>query len=128
MALILDTSPLYASLDRSDADHAACRRLIEETDEPLLIPAPVLAEVDYWVHVRLHPGVFVALLDDIIDGAYRVEDYFLTDVYGLLRQIVIAIRSRVTGHLLGVWPNSVHFLSLMAGVQAADSRPHYTLP
>ena len=74
MALILDTGPLYASLDRSDADHAACRRLIEEADEPLLIPAPVLVEVDYWVHVRLHPGVFAALLDDIILGAYRVED------------------------------------------------------
>ena len=74
MALILDTGPLYASLDRNDADHVACRHLIEEADEPLVIPAPVLVEVDYWVHVRLHPGVFVALLDDIIDGAYRVEE------------------------------------------------------
>ena len=74
MALVLDTGPLYASLDRSDADHAACRQLIEQADEPLVIPAPVLVEVDYWVHVRLHPGVFVALLDDIIDGAYRVEE------------------------------------------------------
>jgi hypothetical protein len=33
-----------------------------------------LVEVDYWVHVRLHPGVLVALLDDIIAGAYSVED------------------------------------------------------
>ncbi len=74
MALILDTGPLYAFLDRSDADHAACRRLIEEADEPLVIPAPVLVEVDYWVHVRLHPGVFVALIDDILSGAYRVEE------------------------------------------------------
>jgi hypothetical protein len=31
VALILDTGPLYASLDRSDADHPACRQLIEET-------------------------------------------------------------------------------------------------
>ena len=74
MALILDTGPLYASLDRSDADHAACRRLIETADEPLVIPAPVLVEVDYWIHARLHPGVLVALLDDITTGAYRVED------------------------------------------------------
>lgn len=74
MALILDTGPLYASLDRSDADHAVCRKLIEEADEPLVIPAPVLVEVDYWIHVRLHPGVLVALLDDIISGAYRVEE------------------------------------------------------
>jgi len=74
VALILDTGPLYASLDRRDADHAACRRLIEEADETLVIPAPVLVEVDYWIHIRLHPGVLVALLDDIEAGAYRVED------------------------------------------------------
>lgn len=74
MALILDTGPLYAAIDRSDADHEACRRLIEDADEPLVVPAPVLVEVDYWIHQRLHPGVLVALLDDIVDGAYRVED------------------------------------------------------
>ncbi len=73
MALILDTGPLYASLDRRDADHIACRRLIETVDEPLVIPAPVLVEVDYWVHARLQAGVFLALLDDIVAGAYRVE-------------------------------------------------------
>lgn len=33
MALILDTGPLYASLDRSDADHASCRSLIETVAE-----------------------------------------------------------------------------------------------
>jgi hypothetical protein len=86
MALILDTGPLYASLDRSDADHAACRRLIEEADEPLVIPVPVLVEVDYWVHVRLHPGVFVALLDDIISGAYRVEE-LQTEDYRRIREL-----------------------------------------
>ena len=71
MALILDTGPLFASLDRNDDDHKACRRLIEEANEALLIPSPVLVEVDYWIHARLHPGVLVALLDDIHAGAYR---------------------------------------------------------
>jgi len=73
VALILDTGPLYASLDRSDADHAACRRLIETIDEPLLIPAPFLVEVDYWIHTRLHAGVLVALLDDSLPGAARAR-------------------------------------------------------
>ena len=86
MALILDTGPLYASLDRNDADHAACRRLIEEADEPLVIPAPVLVEVDYWVHVRMHPGVFVALLDDIVSGAYSVEELRPED-YQRIREV-----------------------------------------
>lgn len=72
MALILDTGPLYASLDRDDAE--------------LLVPAPVLVEVDYWIHARLHPGVLVALLEDIIVGAYRVEELRPED-YERVRQV-----------------------------------------
>ena len=30
--------------------------LIETADEPLVIPSPVLVEVDYWIQRRLHPG------------------------------------------------------------------------
>ena len=86
MALILDTGPLYASLDRDDADHAACRRLIEESVEQLVIPAPVMVEVDYWVHSRLHPGVFVALLEDIFVGAYRIEELASGD-YRRIREV-----------------------------------------
>ena len=86
MALILDTGPLYAALDRSDADHAACRRLLEEADEPLIVPAPVLVEVDYWIHVRLHPGVLVALMDDIVAGAFRVEELCAAD-YPRIREL-----------------------------------------
>ncbi|MDQ3938850.1 MAG: PIN domain-containing protein [Chloroflexota bacterium] len=84
--MILDTGPLYASLDRSDTDHAACRALIEGAEEPLVIPAPVLVEVDYWIHRRLHPGVLVALLADIQSGAYVVEDLAPPD-YGRVREL-----------------------------------------
>jgi predicted nucleic acid-binding protein len=38
VALILDTGPLYASLDRKDADHASSRARIEHADEPLVVP------------------------------------------------------------------------------------------
>lgn len=86
MALILDTGPLYASLDRSDNDHAPCRRLIETSDEQLIIPAPVLVELDYWIHARLHAGVLVALLDDIVSGAYAVEELLLED-YRRIREL-----------------------------------------
>lgn len=79
MALILDTGPLFAALDRSDADHAACRTLIETTPEPLVVPAPVLVEVEYLIHARLHVGVWLALLDDVRDGAFRVEALTATD-------------------------------------------------
>ena len=74
MALVLDGGPLYASIDRRDAKHGPCRRLIETSQEQLVIPAPVLVEVDYFVHMRMHAGVYLALLDDIVAGAYRVEE------------------------------------------------------
>lgn len=79
MALILDTGPLYASLDRSDDDHLRCRSLIEATSEPIVIPAPVLVEVDDLIHRSLHPGVLVALLRDIESGAYDVEPVMPVD-------------------------------------------------
>jgi hypothetical protein len=64
VALILDTGPLYATLDRDDAAYRSCRKLVEDATEPLVIPALVLVEVDYRIHQRLHPGILVALLDD----------------------------------------------------------------
>ena len=86
MALILDTGPLLAALDRRDADHAACRRLIESATEPLVIPSPVLVEIDYWIHQRMHPGVLGALLDDVAAGAYAIED-LVADDYRRVRQL-----------------------------------------
>lgn len=86
MALILDTGPLYAALDRHDADHAACRQLLEETQEPLVIPAPVLVEIDYLIHRSLSPGILVALLADIEDGAFDVAELVAAD-YSRIREL-----------------------------------------
>jgi predicted nucleic acid-binding protein len=74
VTLVLDTGPVYASLDRRDANHQRCRLLIEAADEPLAVPAPVLPEVDYFVAERLGVGAMLALLADVEHGAYVVED------------------------------------------------------
>jgi predicted nucleic acid-binding protein len=86
VALIVDTGPLLAALDRRDAQHARCRALFESTDESLVIPAPVLVELDYLVQQHLHPGNFVSLLADIEAGAYVVEDVALAD-YRRIREL-----------------------------------------
>ena len=86
MALVLDTGPLYAALDRGDAHHRECRRLIEAAVEPLVVPAPVLVEVDYWVRKWLQLGVWLVLLDDIDNGAFVVED-LVPDDYRRVRQV-----------------------------------------
>lgn len=74
MALVLDTGPIYASLDVDDGHHTACLELITGSHETLVIPAPVLPEVDYWCRRRLRSEAFVDVLDDIGRGSYSVED------------------------------------------------------
>jgi predicted nucleic acid-binding protein len=86
MALILDTGPLYALLDQRDAAHTRCRRLIEGSREPIVIPAPVLPEVDYFVSRYLGPGILAGLLADIIRGAYRIEN-LLPEDYPRIREL-----------------------------------------
>jgi predicted nucleic acid-binding protein len=87
VALILDTGPLYASLDRRDRDHARCRRLIEECTEPLLVPGPVLPELDYLVSARMGPAPMLAFLRDVEASAYRIAD-LVPDDYTRVREVI----------------------------------------
>ncbi|MCY7417839.1 MAG: PIN domain-containing protein [Chloroflexi bacterium] len=79
MALILDTGPLYASMDRADPDHFACRELLESAREPLIVPTPVLVEVEWLATKRLGPLAFESVLLSIADGGLVVRDLDLAD-------------------------------------------------
>jgi hypothetical protein len=74
VALVLDTSALLAALDAADPDHGPCAKLIAEAREDLIVPTLVLAELDYWCHERLALDVWLAFLEDVLDGAYSVVD------------------------------------------------------
>lgn len=78
--LILDTSVLLAALDVDERAHDACRSLLEEADEPLVIPSPVLPEVGYWAEERLGVDAMILVLDDVRRGAYLIEETSLDDV------------------------------------------------
>jgi predicted nucleic acid-binding protein len=80
VALLIDTGPLLAALDAADPDHASCAPLLTEATEDLVIPALVLAELDYWIHRRLDDAVWLAFLDDLLAGAYRPEPPSLEDL------------------------------------------------
>jgi hypothetical protein len=79
VALILDTGVLYAAMDRSDRAHHDCRALVEDAYEPLVLPSPILPEMDYLVARHLGPGAMVALISDIEGGAFHVEDLVVED-------------------------------------------------
>lgn len=70
MALVLDTGVIYAALDDNDRDHEPCADLVSGFDEPLIVPEPVLVEVDYWLRKNATIDVWVAFVEDIEAGAY----------------------------------------------------------
>jgi predicted nucleic acid-binding protein len=74
VALVLDSSAVLAALDAADPDHGPCARLIADSREDLIVPTLALAEVDYWCGERLTLDVWLAFLEDVLGGAYRVED------------------------------------------------------
>lgn len=80
MALILDTGPVLALLDADDPDHAPCVELVESINEVLVVVAPTLVEVDYWVRKRLTPRVWEIFTEDIERGAYRLENLTPADI------------------------------------------------
>jgi len=73
VALVCDTGPLLAALDAADPDHERCARLLTDAVEDLIVPALVLAELDYWCSRRLGSDAWLVFLDDVLAGVYRVE-------------------------------------------------------
>ena len=72
--LVVDTGPLLATADRSDAHHRQCRELLETDAGPLVTTALVIAEACYLLDRQLGPPAEAALLASIVDGMLRVHD------------------------------------------------------
>ena len=72
MALVLDTGPIVALLDAADPEHERCVRMVERSREDLVVPAPVLVEVDYWLLKLYGSEPWETFVEDIARGAYRL--------------------------------------------------------
>ena len=68
---IVDSSALYASLDRSDAANARCIEVLSRRDISFVLPTLVIAEVAYFAGTRLGARAEVALLRGL--GALEIE-------------------------------------------------------
>ena len=80
MAVLVDTSALFAFADAASTDHAAMRDFVTQSDETLLVPVTVLPEADYLVTTRLGGQVARAMLRSILDGELRVENLTRADL------------------------------------------------
>ena len=71
--IVLDTSFLYALLDRRDARHREAARWYRHADEDLATTPLVLAEVDYMAGAHAGTAARAAFRRDLAAGAYAIE-------------------------------------------------------
>lgn len=80
MTLLIDTAPLVALADVGGTRRESILRCLKEEPGPLLIPAPVTAEVDYLLGKRHGSRARRTFLTDLAAGRFSVgalhaEDY-----------------------------------------------------
>ena len=74
MSVLLDTGIVYAYYDRSDRWHTRARRFVEGEQRGLILPAPVIPEVDHLLGHRLGTKSRLQFYAGIVDGYYFVAD------------------------------------------------------
>jgi len=78
--IVVDTSGLLAAIDSSQRRHESSRRALESDAGPLLLSPFVLAELDYLLSTRVGVDAETLLLNDVAEGAYRLESFGPEDV------------------------------------------------
>jgi len=71
--IALDTSALFALLNRRDPDHERVRAALLLDRGPYMVPAGILAEIAYLIEQRLGQRVLELFLGDLQDGSYTVD-------------------------------------------------------
>ena len=74
MSLLLDTGIVYAYYDRSDRWHNRARTLGQGAERGLILPAPVIPEVDHLLGQRLGAKSRLTFYAGIVEGYYLVAD------------------------------------------------------
>ena len=72
MAVLLDPSAVLAAADAADLNHRAAVAWFERADEPLLLGALGLAEIDLLLQRELGAEATHAVLDSLIGGSIRL--------------------------------------------------------
>jgi len=70
VAILLDTSVLYANIDAGDRHHRACVELLHTQPGPFLVPQLEVTEVTYLAVTRIGPEAELRFLEDLASGAF----------------------------------------------------------
>lgn len=72
MAILLDASIVLAAADRADLNHAAAMTWFDRADEPLLLGALTLADLDTLLQRELGQDAALAVVRAVTGGAIRL--------------------------------------------------------
>jgi predicted nucleic acid-binding protein len=77
---LLDSGAIYGLHDRDDRHYRALRKFIVNRREDILIPSPILSEIDYLLQAKLGIAAELDFLDDIVAGVFALEPFTTQDV------------------------------------------------
>jgi hypothetical protein len=72
-AITLDTSGLFALLNRRDPAHAKARKVLLSDSGPYLVPAGILGEITCLLESRYGVRTLDAFLEDLESGTFRLD-------------------------------------------------------
>jgi predicted nucleic acid-binding protein len=78
--ILLDTSGLLAAIDAGQRHHAECAAALTRAAGPLLLSPFVLAELDYLLSRHIGTDAQLALLEEVVRGAYQLESFTAADI------------------------------------------------
>jgi predicted nucleic acid-binding protein len=70
--LLVDTSVVVASLDVREKHHRVCSDLLTRSEQRVVLPSPILCEVDHLVHRAFGPAAMPAFLARVRSGELGV--------------------------------------------------------
>jgi predicted nucleic acid-binding protein len=78
--VIVDTSALLAYFDANEPDHEAVSRVIDGSDEELVVSPYVIAELDYLVATRVGVDAELEVLRELTSGAWELAKFGVSDL------------------------------------------------
>ena len=73
MAVLIDTSVLYALARREDPSHARCEEAIAAEQQAIIIPAQILCEIAYLTNVRIGAVAERTFLRSLFESDWAIE-------------------------------------------------------
>ncbi|WP_375488706.1 PIN domain-containing protein [uncultured Mycobacterium sp.] len=73
--MIVDTSALLAYFDAAEPDHQAVSRVIDRSDDWLVVSPYVVAELDYLLATRVNVDAELAVLRELSGNAWELADF-----------------------------------------------------